>query len=232
MIPDALDPTSPRPARAAAAVPLIAFLFLGCSGEASSAQEAVVPADPSVVQERADRSRVKGEDDAPLRIVEVSDFQCPFCAQFYRETYPALDSLYIETGKARYIFVTFPNSSHRLAWPAIEAALCAGAVGQFWEMHDLLFERQDQWSGAGTPAEVFRGYAEELGIDGDSFAACVENDRTAPLQVRDLTSIVRAGISSTPFFIINDEVSIQGAAPIDNFRTVLDSAYAAETGGG
>jgi len=208
---------------------LLAAVSVGCAGDASSAQEgAEVPAEIETIRERADRARVKGDTTAPLRLVEISDFECPFCAQYYNDTYGALDSLYVETGKVEYVFITYPNASHSLAWPAAEAAYCAGAVGQFWAMHDLLFERQDRWKGTDEPTRIFRGYAEEIGVDGESFATCLEEDRPAPLMVRDLEQISRAGISSTPFFIVDNQVSLQGAAPLERFRTVLDSALEAK----
>lgn len=234
------DHDPPRPAlppardvlRAGAALLLTVF-SLGCAGDASSAQESArVPSDIETVRERADRARVKGDTTAPIRMVEISDFECPFCAQYYSETYGALDSLYIETGKVEYVFITYPSAGHPRAWPAAEAAHCAGATGRFWQMHDLLFERQDSWKTATEPTRVFRGYAREIGIDGESFAACLEEDRAAPLMVRDLEQISRAGISSTPFFIVDNEVSLQGAAPLDRFRSVLDSALQARQSGG
>lgn len=216
-----------------AAVAAAAMLLLGCSGDSSSAQEdAAVPSDVNTVRERADRSRVKGDSTAPVDVFEVADFQCQYCAQYFRETYPAIDSLYIETGKVRYVFITYPNANHPRAWPAVEAAFCAGAAGKFWEMHDLLFERQKKWSEAEDPVGNFIDYADEIGVDTESFTACVRNDRTAPMQVRDLEQISRAGISSTPFFIINNEVSLQGAVPLDRFRTVLDSVLNATGAGG
>lgn len=225
----------------------VALLFaLGCSGEAGTAQEtpppgtqpagedsresgatqeewAVLPAQHSVLINRADQSRILGSSEAPIRILEVSDFQCPFCARFNRETFPVLDSLYIETGKVEYVWISFANPSHQFAWPAIEAAFCAGAVGKFWQMHDILFERQGEWSTSEDAWMTFVDYARELWIDGESFGACLRDDRTAPLQVRDFQSVNRAGISSTPFFIIADSLSIRGAAQVSQFRTVLDS---------
>lgn len=223
-----VSPPISRPRVRGLGAVVLALLFVGCSGDSSSAQQtATVPTEQSVIRERADRARVMGAEDAPIEMIEISDFQCPYCAQFYNQTLPALDSLYIATGKVRYVFLTYPNAAHRLAWPAVEAAFCAGAAGRFWPMHDLLFERQDQWTDSKQPAVVFRGYAEEIGVDGDSFEACLAHDRAAPLQVRDLEQVSRAGIQSTPFFVIDNSVSLQGAAPLQQFRTVLDSALAA-----
>ncbi len=223
------------PLRAAASL-LLALGILGCDGEPSSAQEAdgeaVVPSDRSTVVERADRARAKGDSTRPLTIIEISDFECPYCEQYYRETYPGVDSLYVETGKARYIFVVYPNSNHPLAMPAAEAAFCAGAAGLFWPMHDTLFENQDEWTGAEDPIETFVGYATELGIDEASYRRCLERDLAAQLQVRDLEQVARARLSSTPFFIINNETGIQGARSLDRFKTVLDSVLDAGGGSG
>jgi protein-disulfide isomerase len=229
---------------------LAVLVALGCSEEAGTAQEtspptetagqdasnetaapqerSVLPAQQNVLINRADQSRIKGDSDAPIRILEVSDFQCPFCARYNRETLPILDSLYIKTGKVEYVWISFANPSHQFAWPAIEAAFCAGAVGKFWPMHDILFERQGVWSTAEDAFATFVGYAEELGIDAASFGVCLRDDRTAPLQVRDFQSVNRAGISSTPFFIIADSLSIRGAAEAGQFQAVLDSLLAAE----
>ena len=238
---DVSDPDSdrrpsraPAPLRAVAAL-LLALGLLGCDGEPSSAQEgdgeAVVPSDRSTIVERADRARAKGDSARPLTIIEISDFECPFCRQYYQETYRAVDSLYVETGKARYIFVVYPNSSHPRAMPAAEAAYCAGAAGLFWPMHDRLFENQQEWTEAEDPMETFVGYATDLGIDEASFRRCLRRDLASQLQVRDLEQVARARLSSTPFFIINNETGIQGARPLERFRTVLDSVLEA-TGDG
>lgn len=191
--------------------------------DAQETEPLVVPAEQSVVLERADRARVRGAADAPIRIVEISDFECPYCAQFYVESYRAIDSLYVQPGLVRYVWISFPNSTHPRAWPAIEAAFCAGAAGRFWPMHDLLFERQSVWKSAADPSETFRSWAVEIGVDGESFAACLRNDQTAPLQVRDYESALAAGVTSTPFFVVGDSVAIRGQVPLDTFRSAVDS---------
>jgi protein-disulfide isomerase len=155
--------------------------------------------------------------------VEISDFECPFCARFYEESYRAIDSLYVRSGIARYVWISFPNSTHPRAWPAIEAAFCAGAAGRFWPMHDLLFERREEWGAAEDPNALFLAMAAEAGIDGDSFSACLRNDQTAPLQVRDYESAITAGVASTPFFVVGDSVAIRGAVPLETFRSAIDS---------
>lgn len=222
-------PVARPPGRALACA--LALVLVGCSGDPSAAQQSTVPSDPSVVMERADRARVKGDTAAPVQMVEISDFQCPYCAQFYRETYPAIDSLYIQTGQVEYVWVSLAATGHERAWPATEAAFCAGAVGRFWDMHDRLFERQSEWTDADRPTRIFVRYAEEIGIDAESFRECVREDLPAPLQVSDIQSVTRAGVRATPFFIFDGKASIQGAVGLDRFRAVLDSAIAEADGG-
>ncbi len=216
--------------RSLARLPALALTLGALSGaepaggqDASSTDSWVVPTVQSVILERADRSRSKGEEDAPIRIVEISDFECPFCARFYHESYRAIDSLYVQTGLARYLWISFPNSTHPRAWPAIEAAFCAGAAGRFWPMHDVLFERREEWAESQDPNTLFLAYAEGIGVDKESFAACLRNDQTAPLQVRDYESAIAAGVTSTPFFVVGDSVAIRGAVPLETFRSAIDS---------
>lgn len=212
---------------------LLAAAAVACGGEARSTsagaeqEAAVVPSDPAVVTSRADAARVRGDSAAPVRVIEISDFECPYCAQFNRETFPSLDSAYIRTGRVEYIWIAYPNPGHRRSWPATEAAYCAGAVGKFWAMHDLLFERQEEWSGDPAPVERFVSYAERIGIEPESFRGCLREDRTASLQVRDAISVVRVGIGGTPFFIIADSIPAEGALSFDRFRSILDSVLAA-----
>ncbi|MCL7980019.1 MAG: DsbA family protein [marine benthic group bacterium] len=216
----------------AARVSIRAALLLLCTSLLTPAsartQDAarVVPSEQEVVLQRADRARVKGDSTAPIRIVEISDFQCPYCARFHAESWPTIDSLYVRTGIARYLWISFPNSTHPRAWPAVEAAFCAGAAGRFWAMHDLLFDRSAEWTAALDMTELFTRWAGEIGVDETSFEACLRNDVTAPLQVADYDSAVRSGITSTPFFVVGDSIAIRGAVSTERFRSAVDSVLA------
>lgn len=210
-----------------ALLPLVASACAQKDGKAQTTSDGtVVPSDVSVIMQRADRARVEGDSSAPVRMIEVSDFQCPYCKEYFDQTYPKIDSAYIETGKIQYVWISFPNPRHVHSWPAIEAAFCAGSVGKFWPMHDLLFRNQQEWANSDTPVDYFLKYAEKLGIDSASYSQCLEEDRPSPLQVRDLASVTRVGVSGTPFFIIGDSVSMEGAAPFAKFKEVLDSLIA------
>lgn len=212
-----------------ATVPSLLALGLalaGCAAEAeagSTQERLVVPVDAEVARERADRNRIKGEEDAPVRVVEISDFQCPFCRQFHEQTLTRLDSAYIQPGRVSYLWIAYANPGHAQAFVSTEAAYCAGAVGKFWPMHDLLFERQEEWSGAADAYALFVAYAEELDIDAESFGSCVRNSVLAPLVLRDYTSVTQAGISSTPYFILADSVALRGAADYGTFSSALDT---------
>lgn len=208
----------------------LALLTTACTGgegRAQQADQATVPSDPDVVNSRADRARALGDSAAPITVHEISDFECPYCERFYRQTWPTLDSLYVQQGLLQYVWHVFPNPNHPRAWPASEAAFCAGAVGKFWPMHDRLFENQSAWSQAQDPVEVFVGYAREMGIEAESFRTCLVQDLPAAFIIRDYSAVARAGIQGTPFFSIRprsgDAIALQGAQPLTRFRTVLDS---------
>ena len=98
--------------------------------------------------ELVDDDDFKGDEDAPVTIVEWSDFECPFCTRFYTETLGKLEEKYINTGKVKFVYRDFPLGFHANAQKAAEAAECAGEQGKYWEMHDKLFEKQAEWSEA------------------------------------------------------------------------------------
>jgi protein-disulfide isomerase len=189
-----------------------------------AAAEAGMPRD-SVIQ-RAQRSRIRGSEDAPVMIFEISDFQCPFCRRFVEETYPALDSAYIQQGHVRLMFINLPLPHHLDSWSASEAALCAGAQDAFWQMRDVLFRNQREWSQQGLNVDRVSGYAAELGLDVPAFRYCVENNQVASIIVGDLTQAAGAGIGGTPTFIINGNEVISGAVPFEEFRQRIDPLLA------
>ena len=177
------------------------------------------------VSARADRARIQGEASARVWIVEVSDFQCPYCRMWHDSTYPALVREYVQTGKARLAYVNFPLPSHRNAWPAAEAAMCSGVQGKFWPMHDQLFSTQGAWAALADPSAFFDSLATAAGVDAPKMRACVTSHATRPLIQADLDRVMAAGINSTPNFIIGDQ-PIVGAQPIEVFRRAIDSALA------
>ena len=158
--------------------------------------------EPSRAQVSADDDAVKGSADAPVTIIEFSDFQCPFCARFYSQTLGEIDDKYIKTGKVKLVFRDFPLSFHQNAQKAAEAAECAEEQGKFWEMHDKLF-------------------AKDLGLDSAKFDECLVSDKYASEVQKDFKDGQGAGISGTPSFFING-VKLVGAQPFSAFQQVIE----------
>lgn len=192
----------------------------------ATTQDSNMPGVPAGVTE--DGALYRGQPDAPVTMTEFSDFQCPFCLRHFRQTQPQLDEQYIVSGKVRHVFKNFPLTSiHPQAEPAAEAALCAGVQGKFWPMHDLLFERQDEWAGKANAAEVFRAFAEEIGLDMTAYDACWEAQPFAQQIEREIAEGLERGVSGTPAFFINDWF-ISGAQDVNTFQAIIEKALAGE----
>ncbi|MGQ0814757.1 MAG: DsbA family protein [Gemmatimonadota bacterium] len=175
--------------------------------------------------ERAAAARAKGAPSATVTVYEIADFQCPFCARFSREVFPRIDSAYVKTGKAKWVFVNFPLPNHAHAWAAAESAMCAAGVdNKFWPVHDQLFAAQSEWTGATNAAAVFAGYAKTLGVPAAEYDACVADDRMAVLLVRDILNATGAGITGTPAFVVNNEPIFAGLRTFDEWQEILDAA--------
>ena len=171
----------------------------------------------------------KGDPDAPVTIVEYSDYQCPFCLRHFQDTMPQLLENYVETGKVRYVFKDFPLTSiHPQAPKAHEAARCARETGgdeTYWQMHDRLFAGQSAWSENPEHVVVFKSYARELGLDQASFDECLDANRFAAAVQADFQEGAGFGVSGTPAFFINGQ-PLQGAQPYEVFVRVVEALLA------
>jgi protein-disulfide isomerase len=174
---------------------------------------------------KADLARIQGSSSAPVWVIEVSDFQCPFCKQWHDETYQKLRDEFVKTGKIRLAYINFPLNQHVNAWPAAEAAMCAGAQGKFWEMHDALFINQKKWEQLTSPAPFFDSLARATGLNVPQWQQCLKSGKMRPWIQADYDRAQAAGAASTPTFIIGDKM-LTGAQPIENFRSAIDSAAA------
>lgn len=139
-----------------------------------------------------------------------------------RETFPKIKSEYIDKGLVRYQFVNVPlRSIHPVAQKAAEAALCAGKQGKFWEMHDMLFESQQEWSRSSSPLGLFQDYASRLGLKESEFNSCLRSGETATQIEDDLAEAIQRGVRATPTFFINGR-KLEGAYPYEVFKKILD----------
>lgn len=170
-----------------------------------------------------------GSPTARVSVVEFSDFGCGYCRRFHESTFPVLKEQFIDTGKVRWKKVPFaigmfPNGS--------EAALagdCAGAVGEFERMARKLYDTQAEWRSTNEPYDLFRDFAEEMGLDGGRFASCLLDERRhARLEAsNDMAS--RLGVRGTPTFFVQG-LPVQGAIPVEMFQQIL-TRMVEETGG-
>ena len=177
-----------------------------------------------------DDDPIIGNPDAPITIVEFSDFQCPFCARFHTQTLPLLLEEYIEQGKVKLVFRDFPiQSIHPNALPASIAAECANDQNKFREMHDVLFEKQNSWNRVETndALSLFSQYASDMQLDQETFDSCLTSGKHIPEIQNDLNDGRDYGISGTPgFFVGNDQigfVELKGAQPFESFKKVIDA---------
>jgi protein-disulfide isomerase len=169
---------------------------------------------------------VLGDPDAPVTIVDFSDFQCPFCRRHFEQTLPQIVKNYVETGQVRYVYKDFPlYTIHPQAQKAAEAAECAGEQGQYWLMHARIFRGQDEWSQQTDSVSVLKGYAAELGLDTGQFDACLDSGRFAANVQADAAEGVAAGVNSTPSFFINGR-PLSGALPFSEFQRVIEEELA------
>jgi protein-disulfide isomerase len=157
---------------------------------------------------------VKGPEDAPIRIVEISDFQCPFCGKAALNILPQVVAAY--PGKIAIEFWQNPLEFHKNALPAAKASLAAHMQGKFWEMHDLLFDNSSNL----TP-EVLLKLAGQIGLDIDRFKWDMADSRIEQFIANDLASTAAVGVSGTPMFFINGR-SVRGAQPVEAFKAVID----------
>lgn len=176
-------------------------------------------------------ARTKGDSNAPIVVFEASDFQCPYCRVFWEETLPFLDTEYVQTSKIRFTFLNFPlYQIHPNATAAHEFAMCAAMQDKFWPVHDLLYRYQAEWAHLADPAPYFGELADSAGLEADELKACLEGGVVRGLIQQEAQLNWRAGVQSTPSFIIDNHL-LAGAAPIDAWRPILDSIFAEKTGG-
>jgi len=172
-------------------------------------------------------ARTKGSPTAPVTMYIMSDFECPYCGDFARTTFPIIEREYVATGKMKVVFVNMPLPMHKNAEPAAEVAMCAAKQNKFWEMHDLLFRNQSQWSDLDDPAPYLLGLADSAGVDRAALTACLQTKATRPLVQADYDGSVRTGAHATPSFYIEGGL-MSGDEPIAVFRPILDSIIAAK----
>jgi protein-disulfide isomerase len=189
--------------------------------------------DPKDITLKLDEGQYMGDKAAKVAVVEFSDFQCPFCGRYARETWPQIQNDYVKTGKIRYGFRDFPLISiHPNALKAAAAAECASEQGKYWEMHDRLFANP----GALGDGDLAR-YALEIGLESQKFNECLASGKKEEKIREEMGEGMKAGVGGTPTFFVGTVNSqgafkvtkvITGAVPYANFKQALDGALASQ----
>ena len=168
-----------------------------------------------------DSSYAIGDPNAPVVIIEYTDFQCPFCVRHQQQTFPQIDANFIQTGQVYYVYKDFPLSSiHPQAVKASEAARCAGDQEAYSEMHDFLFSNQQSWSGHGNVEDIFTEYAGNLGLDTAVFNQCLTSGQHEVAVMSNVEEGYNLGVGGTPAFFINGNF-LSGAQPYSVFEQAI-----------
>ena len=185
--------------------------------------DSVIPVDPAPIA----GAQFEGDRQAKIAVIEYSDFQCPFCGRFARETLPQFEKEYVRAGKVLFVFRQFPlESIHANALRAAEAAQCAGDQGRFWELHTLLFADQKQLDAASV-----RDNARRAGVNVDQFDKCMDSDIATRVRA-DAQTGKRLVVQGTPTFFVGTVQSngmvkivkrLSGAITFATFKEAVDS---------
>ena len=201
----------------------------------STSPPPLAPAESSYQEGFTDQGEpFRGDPAAAVVFEEFSSYQCGFCAKYFRESFAQVIANYVETGRILYVFRDFPLASQPQSPLAAEAANCAGNTGdgsKYWAMHDLLFARQAEWSGRPNANAIFKGYAQELGLDEAVFDECLDSRATRSQAESDVAEGIARGVRGTPTFIIDGQPLV-GAQPYDVIAASIDAAIDAALAGG
>src|SRR3989338_9271798 len=187
----------------------------------SGAQE-IAPVSPSFLEVSEDDDDFIGDKNAPITMIEFSDFQCPYCERFFVDTMPSIVENYVNTGKVKLIYRDYPLDFHAGALPAAEAAECAGEQDAFFVMHDRIFQAQSVWSALTDPLPSFKQYAADLGLNTARFDTRLDEHQMQDEVNADVQDGIAAGVFGTPTFFLNGQ-KIVGAQPYAVFSGLFDS---------
>lgn len=157
---------------------------------------------------------------APVELVEYSDFQCPACQNYYPVLSQVLAS---STVPVKFVYRHFPLPQHANARPAAYASEAAAMQGKFWEMYDLLFKNNKEWTELADPTPVFEGYAQRIGLNVATFKSDIASDKVRDLVDSTVAEVQKIGIYQTPTFFVNGKV-IKNPQSYAEFNTVLQEA--------
>lgn len=201
-------------------------MFIKCLFAAAALVASIVLTPAASAQGRfigVDDDPALGDPKAPVTIIEFGDYQCPFCRQFWRETFPRLKKQYIDTGKVRFVYRDFPQSVHPEAMLTAIAAECAADQDRYFEYHDKIFQEQDR---RGRDVVRYRAaelkrWAVDLKLDAAAFNTCLDSEQHKDEVSKDYKDMEGLGFDGTPIFFVNGRV-LAGAHPFGTFQKVIE----------
>lgn len=219
-------PASPYliPASIIVAGALIAFAVLYSNGGMKQIESKEIADAGGAIAEKAalydDSDPFLGNPDAPVTIVEFSDFQCPFCGRFFKTVEPRIIEKYVKTGKVKFVYRDFAFLGEESEWAGI-AAECSHEQGKFWEYHDYLFNHQQGENGGAFSKANLKRFAGAVGLDTAAFGACLDSDKYLDEVRKDSSDGRSLGVSGTPTNFINGK-AVVGALPFEEFARVIE----------
>ena len=189
----------------------------GGANNAGNQPSQLPPTAGEKVKVSADDDAFKGDKNAPVTIIEFSDYECPFCTRFYTQTLAQIQKEYIDTGKVKFVYRDFPLGFHQNAQKAAEAAECAGEQDRYFDMHDKLFE-----NGVAGGVASFKKFAGQIGLNQGDFDNCLDSGKMASEVKKDFQDGQSYGVSGTPAFFVNGKL-ISGAQPFSAFKQMIDA---------
>ncbi len=218
----------------ATALIVLGLVWIRDSGNSTGPSDAaLVPSQPSAapvptvkvdMDALVDDDPFMGKENAPVTIIEWSDYECPFCKRFYDQTLPQIKSEYIDTGKVKFVYRDFPLSFHQNAHIEAQAAECAkdqGGDTAYFKYHDVIFKRTIS-NGLGIAVDQLPVIARDIGIDVTAFNTCLNSGKFKAEVDKDFSDGSAAGIQGTPGFIINGKL-VSGAQPFSVFKQIIDA---------
>lgn len=183
---------------------VIGLFFLTATPDPTSDELPVAAPNADAFPAELDRYGTSvGDPEAPVVVREFADYQCPACGRF-SDASQQLKETYVDSGQVRFVYFDLPLQQHQNAMPAALAARCAGDQGNYWAMHDQLFDQQTEWSGSGDPVATFTRYASELGLEERRFRRCMDTElhREAVEQSRRVAMQLK--VTSTPTVLVDN----------------------------
>ena len=163
-----------------------------------------------------------GDPNAPVKIIEYSDYQCPYCKKFMDETEQQLIDTYVTTGKVYFEYHSFADFIGPESGRSAEAAYCAGDQQKFWQMHDIIFANQGAENSGQFTDKRLTAFASQIGLDAGKFSDCFTSGKYASMVQKDGAEAQAAGVKATPSFTINGTL-LEGAQPFSAFQTQIDA---------